>query len=207
MCRMERKKEGWFRRLIPFWKERKEQTDGERIGFFNEPEQKREPFAEMGAVASLTQVETRYLFGTVEEAAEKQKELLDAGDKEEKKYFSVPLENERRPFLISAKEEDAAEKKDAGLFREEIFWKEERPEKESAGKGSVFLRELELESETRSVPAVEKSEDHIEMRETAETTKKETQKKAEPTVDIEKLMRQITERLWEEREGCGRKLR
>ena len=207
MCRMERKKEGWFRRFIPFWKERKEQTDEERIGFFYEREQKREPFAEMGAVASLTQVETKYLFGKVEKAAEKQKELLDAGDKEEKNYFSAPLERERRPFLISAKEEDAAEKKDAGLFREEIFWKEERLEKESAGKESVFLRELELESETRSVPAVEKSEDSIEMQETAKTTKKETQKKAEPTVDIEKLMRQITERLWEEREGCGRKLR
>ena len=41
----------------------------------------------------------------------------------------------------------------------------------------------------------------------AEIMKKQEEKKAEPAVDIEKLMRQITERLWEEREGCGRKLR
>ena len=31
--------------------------------------------------------------------------------------------------------------------------------------------------------------------------------KAEPAVDIEKLMRQMTKMLWEERESCGRRLR
>ena len=33
----------------------------------------------------------------------------------------------------------------------------------------------------------------------------EPQKTAE--IDVEKLMRQITKKLWEEREGCGRRLR
>jgi hypothetical protein len=122
--------------------------------------------------------------------------------------FDMWEKDKEKPLRMAEEEKTGkSEQKDVELFRGDVFWKEERREKETAEERSVFLREMELESETRSVPAVEKSEDHIEMRETAETTKKETQKKAEPTVDIEKLMRQITERLWEEREGCGRKLR
>ena len=83
----------------------------------------------------------------------------------------------------------------------------EEAEKEEAEERSVFLREMELESEKQMISAVKEEVEPAEMQELVEITKKQEEKKTEPAVDIEKLMRQITERLWEEREGCGRKLR
>ena len=198
MCRMERKKEGWFHRLLPFWKERTEQMEGERIGFFYEQEYKSSPFAEMGAVASLTQAETKQLFDEAEKVtAERPTGLFDMWEKDEEKPLRMAEEEKTRK----------SEQRNVELFRGGAFWREERREKEEAEERSVFLREMELESEKQMISAVKEEVEPAEMQETAETTKKREQKKAEPAVDIEKLMRQITERLWEEREGCGRKLR
>jgi hypothetical protein len=195
---MERKKEGWFHRLLPFWKERTEEIEGERIGFFYEQENKSNPFAEMGAVASLTQEETKRLFDEVEKTTEaRQTGFFDMREKDEEKPLRMAEEEKTRK----------SEQRNVELFRGDAFWREERREKEEAEERSVFLREMEMESEKQMISAVKEEAESAEMQETAEIMKKQEEKKAEPAVDIEKLMRQITERLWEEREGCGRKLR
>ena len=198
MHRMERKKEGWFHILLSFWKERAEEIEGERIGFFNEQEYKSNPFAEVGAVASLTQMETKQLFDEAEKATEERQRAL----------FGMWEKDEEKPLRMTEEEETGkSEQKNVELFRGDAFWQEERREKETAEERSVFLREMEMESEKQMISAVKEEVEPVEMQEFTEATKKREQKKAEPAVDIEKLMRQITERLWEEREGCGRKLR
>ncbi|MBR5269455.1 MAG: hypothetical protein IKU21_03005, partial [Anaerotignum sp.] len=142
---MERKKEGWFHRLLPFWKERTEQMEGERIGFFYEQEHKSNPFAEMGAVASLIQVETKQLFDETEKVtAERPTGLFDMWEKDKEK-----------PLRMTEEEETGkSERKNVELFRGGAFWQEERREKETAEERSVFLREMEMESEKQMISAV-----------------------------------------------------
>ena len=81
--------------------------------------------------------------------------------------------------------------------------------------GKPFLWEMPMEEqEKRSIipvmaEPVQEKESVLEERQEKlerETTKRE-ELQAEPTVDIEKLMRQMTKKLWEERESCGRRLR
>ena len=81
--------------------------------------------------------------------------------------------------------------------------------------GKPFLWEMPMEEqEKRSIipvmaEPVQEKESVLEERQEKlerETTKRE-EPQAESTVDIEKLMRQMTKKLWEERESCGRRLR
>ena len=81
--------------------------------------------------------------------------------------------------------------------------------------GKPFLWEMPMEEqEKRSIipvmaEPVQEKESVLEERQEKlerETTERE-EPQAEPTVDIEKLMRQMTKKLWEERESCGRRLR
>ena len=57
---------------------------------------------------------------------------------------------------------------------------------------------MEAEQKTEAAKAEEQQTEKVHLW-------TEPQKEAE--VDVEKLMRQITKKLWEEREGCGRRLR
>ena len=122
--------------------------------------------------------------------------------------FDMREKDEEKPLRMAEEEKTRkSEQRNVELFRGGAFWREERREKEEAEERSVFLREMELESEKQMISAVKEEVEPAEMQEPVEITKKQEEKKTEPAVDIEKLMRQITERLWEEREGCGRKLR
>ena len=58
--------------------------------------------------------------------------------------------------------------------------------------------EMEQKKEVVSAEQQERSE---------QKTFQKEETKVEPVVDIEKLMRQMTKKLWEERESCGRRLR
>ena len=71
-----------------------------------------------------------------------------------------------------------------------------------------------MEAEKRNIVPVmeevaqeeEKTEEEAEESPEREKIKKEGQQ-VESEIDIEKLMRQMTKKLWEERESCGRRLR
>ena len=72
------------------------------------------------------------------------------------------------------------------------------------------------EEETEKRQVIPVSEEKVQEKELAVEEIKEPQstvvskkeeKQTEPVVDIEKLMRQMTKKLWEERESCGRRLR
>ena len=94
-----------------------------------------------------------------------------------------------------------------GLFSEGLY-------QEGSVFGKMFQQETEEEQEKRKIIPV--ADEQAEQETVVSTEqmevfkpeqKKRDEKKTVSEVDIEKLMRQMTQKLWEEREGCGRRLR
>lgn len=205
---MEKERKGLFGRLMAFWKEKKEGEHTEGIGFWREKKQEEKPFAEMGAIASLAREETKQTFWG--EAAEKQKEIFRT-DAAEKQFFLAAEEREKEP--------DAAgrtEKRQQGFVAEWIQNRGEKPEKiEETSLEKLFFWEKPEEEQVKRqiIPVAEKTKAEEKMTLQTEEEKQtaaaetKTEKWAEPTIDIEKLMRQMTKKLWEERESSGRRLR
>ena len=202
---MEKEKKGLFGRLMEFWRGKIGMDEANGIGFWHEKADVENHFSEMGAVAVLSQEETKKTFWEKTEStvSEKIKEgFLTETVKEEKAKF--PEETEK-----------AGKQSGFRIFAAEVFREEKREETEKNGLGKAFLWEMpEKETEKRSiVPVVEEAaeEKRIAVEEEQEMPKREEMKKeeqqAEPEIDIEKLMRQMTKKLWEERESCGRRLR
>ena len=52
---MEKREKGLFGRLLAFWKEKISMSEGGNIGFWHDTETVENHFAEMGAVAALSQ--------------------------------------------------------------------------------------------------------------------------------------------------------
>ena len=59
---MEKERKGLFGRLLDFWREKFDMGETDSIGFWHEKEGLGQYFSEMGAVASLTQEETKRIF-------------------------------------------------------------------------------------------------------------------------------------------------
>jgi len=211
---MEKEKKGLFGRLLDFWKEKIGIGETDSIGFWHEKRTVENHFAEMGAVAALSQQETKRAFW--EEVAEtvfKQEEM-------ENRFLE-----KRKEAVIEGKEDSASRMKEetertenkrtTRLFMAELFREEKQAEAEKEGMGRTFFLEKPVEeTERRKIIPVTKEttrenkvvlEEPQEMGKREEPQRKEVQ--AEPVVDIEKLMRQMTKKLWEERESCGRRLR
>ena len=211
---MEKEKKGLFGRLLDFWKEKIGIGGTDSIGFWHEKRTVENHFAEMGTVAALSQQEMKRVFW--EEAAETvfQQEEME----------NIVL-GKRKDAVIEKKEDSASEmqeeseraenKRTTRIFTAELFREEKQAEAEKEGMGRTFFLEKPVEEvEWRRVIPVtaemahEKKvalEEPQEMEKREEPQRKEVQ--AEPVVDIEKLMRQMTKKLWEERESCGRRLR
>ena len=206
---MEKEKKGLFGRLLEFWKGKFETKETDGIGFWNETETVENHFAEMGAVASLTQEETKKAFW--EETVEV------AQDKKEKRIFFVEAAKAEQPLQEEAEETD--EKRNVSkMFAAEVFrngeWETEAVEE--SGLGKAFLWEMpEAEKDVRNIiPMAEEAEREEQSMKTEdtqdiriETMPEREEKQPEPQIDIEKLMRQMTKKLWEERESCGRRLK
>lgn len=197
---MEQEKKGLFGRLLDFWREKAEADTTDSIGFWNDAEDVEKHFAEMGAVASLTQEEMKKVFWAerTEESQEKQKRILEMddaeGEQQSKKLFAEEpkMQYEERSRLSEVFAEDLPEKPMERIFQREM------PEGEQERRRILSVAdEAELEKEL----SAEEQRDSV----TEIIRKEETQ--TEPVVDIEKLMRQMTKMLWEERESCGRRLR
>ena len=206
---MEKDKKGLFGRLLDFWKEKIGAGETDSIGFWNDTETVENHLAEMGAVASLTQEETKKAFWaeSIETAQE---------EKEEKLFFAEAAEEEKP---LEAEVESLNGKRDVSkIFTAEVFWNggRETEETEEHGLGTAFVWETpEEEKAIRNIiPVMEEDEQEEQIAETEpaqeirlEEMPKREDKQTETQIDIEKLMRQMTKKLWEERESCGRRLR
>ena len=211
---MEKEKKGLFGRLLDFWKEKIGTGETDSIGFWHEKRTVENHFAEMGAVAVLSQQETKRAFW--EEAAETvfQQEEMENRFLEKRKE-TVIEEKEDSTSGMKEESERAEDKRRTKVFTAELFREEKQVEEEKEGIGRTFFLEMPAEETERRrvIPvtaemAQEKKvalEEPQEMEKREEPQRKEVQ--AEPVVDIEKLMRQMTKKLWEERESCGRRLR
>lgn len=214
---MEKEKKGLFGRMLDFWKEKISMDETDGIGFWNGKETTETHFAEMGAVAALSQGETKRAFW--EEAAETALEKKEADSdilEQEKRFFFVEAEKEEKEKFSEPTEEEKIQKKAVSrLFTAEFFREEKETEVEEGRMGQAFLwEEPEEEKEKRSiVPVAEEgaqAEKNIAEAEEempkVEPVKREERQEEMP-FDIEKLMQQMTKKLWEERESCGRRLR
>lgn len=201
---MEKERKGLFGRMLHFWREKISMSDGDGIGFWNGKETMENHFAELGAVAALSQAETKKIFW---EMAEK----VPAKESNENVAMqSADIQREKRLFLQEKEKEPLAEKHQSSILR----MSEMRLGEDSKTVfGKVFQQEIEFGERRKIIPVAEESAEQpkIVSKEIPEVPKMEKVKAEEKQtlseMDIEKLMRQMTRKLWEEREGCGRRLR
>lgn len=193
--------------MLDFWKERIGIGGTDRIGFWHDTETVEKHFAEMGAMAVLTQEETKTAFW--EETAE-----VFPAEKVKGTFFAETEKVRESP--LQEEEEKADHKRTVSrVFAAERFGTEKEEDAKERQLGKAFFGEMPgEEKEKRSIiPVTEEpagvqeasTEKMLEMSEKNKTGKEETQEA--PVIDIEKLMQQMTKRLWEERESCGRRLR
>lgn len=151
-----------------------------------------------------------------EDGRKKGSEAAEEGERTEKRRFSPLFTAEAFREERQAEEGNKTEKsKVSRLFTAEAFWEERQAEVEKGKLKQAFLWEMpEEEREKRSiVPVTEevKQEKAVAVEEEQEMPKaekaKQEESQTEAPFDIEKLMQQMTKKLWEERESCGRRLR
>ena len=205
---MEKKGKGLFERLMDFWKEKIHTVGEDRIGFWYEGDFLEEHFAEMGAVAAMSQREMQKGFLQESVVEKQQMEGLFFSEKEEdREMYSDSI------FAETAKVEER-KAQTASVFAESVkMFREDEEELHRQRNARSFLwdRTVEEKEERKvlTIPAMGEKKAEL-LQEEAEKSEKmpmrtEIQKAAE--IDVEKLMQQITKKLWEEREGCGRRLR
>ena len=201
---MEKERKGLFDRLMDFWREKIYMVGEDKIGFWYEKDSLEEHFAEMGAVADVSRKEVqKNFFPEKEEKLQRQQEMFSAEKAEEpkKKKESVFAES-----VQMFKENEEAERRKSAQV---LLWEVPGAEKKNRESIAIAVQEEKAKGE-RIAPVVraekaaesftEEKEEDREM-----SARIEQQKTAE--IDVEKLMQQITKKLWEEREGCGRRLR
>lgn len=214
---MEKEKKGLFVRLLDFWKEKLGAGETKGIGFWNGAKNLENPFTEMDDSVSLTQREKKRDFWEekVETVLEEKKQESSVLEREKKLFFAEEEKEQREPMEAVEEGERTEKQKGSKLFTAEVFREERQAEAEIGRIGRAFLWEmLEMEKERRSIVPVkeEAKQEKIAVAERKqEMPKTEMMKREEPQTgtpfDIEKLMQQMTKKLWEERESCGRRLR
>ena len=201
---MEKERKGLFERLMDFWKEKIYVEGEDRIGFGYEKDSLEEDFAEMGTVADVNRKEMqKNLFPEKEEKKQRMQEMFSAEKTErtQEKKESVFSES----VQIFKENQEAMESKNAQVLQ----WKEPEMEKRSRESIIIAVQEDKAKEEriTTEIRTEKNAESFAEEKEEDRgmSARIEQQKTAE--IDVEKLMQQITKKLWEEREGCGRRLR
>ena len=126
-----------------------------------------------------------------------------------KKDDSV-LGKEEREFFSEEKRKDFLAEGNSFMLAESFGEKKEGPQ---SGKKKDGFREKTKEKR-KIVPVSEEDAAPLQEEFAEEEQEKEQEKKwkneepqQETEVDVEGLMREITKKLWEERESCGRRLR
>ena len=154
---------------------------------------------------------------TVRTAKEKKAEEAETFGQERRRSFAEEKTEEAKGTELRTAEESTQERKTiAPIFTAEIFReKTERREAEERRK-TIFMQEAPFaeQEKRKTIPivaetglaekaaAAEEAEDVPQ-----EAPKKEREQAKGAEIDIERLMREMTKRLWEEREASGRRLR
>ena len=213
---MAEEKKGLFGRLLDFWKEKTEEKGG--IGFWNREKKEQGRMEEKWQDALPQERAEKPTFPeeTVRTEKEKKAEETKLFGQEKQKFFAEEnVEEKQESALRTAEEERTQEKKTIiPIFTAEIFREETERQEEEEKRKSIFRQEAPFAAQEKRKPipiaaetkAVEKETAEEETEET-ETPKKEREQAKGAEIDIERLMREMTKRLWEERETSGRRLR
>lgn len=195
----EKERKSIFERLMDFRKEKIGMAEADGIGFWTE-EKEKGIFAEERIGTVFLPQENGQKFwekealrgeGLAEKKSSRREEQTAEGqEKKERRSSGTKLF-----FAERLREEQAEQAEKSGMGR--AFWTEEVTG-ERAERQSIPI--APAAAEERKMPSVTEEQTAGEKREKAE-------KEERSEIDIERLMRQMTKRLWEERESCGRRLR
>ncbi len=226
---MEQEKKGLFERLLDFWREKTTEKGG-GIGFWDRakaerdtrtealqevlPQEKAEKLSLWAETAQRTEGST-FWEKTAQRTAEQKKEAEGLLRKEGKQLFlEEKVEAEGEPLLRTEEKSVQEKKTHIPIFAVEVFREETEQYREREKRKTIFLREspLEEKEKRKAVPIVtterglaeEEAAEEKEMPQKKPKTEREQTKIAE--VDLERLMQEMTKRLWEEREMSGRRL-
>lgn len=216
---MQQEKRGLFGRLLDFWKEKTEETGG-GIGFWSGGKTAGKAAAENRQDAlpqEKTEKKPFFWEETVRTAKEKKAEEAETFGQERRRSFAEEKTEEAKGTALRTAEESTQERKTiAPIFMAEIFReKTERREAEERRK-TIFMQEAPFaeQEKRKTIPIVaetglaEKAAAAEEAKDVPqEAPKKEREQAKGAEIDIERLMREMTKRLWEEREASGRRLR
>ncbi len=224
---MKMKEKGLFARFLDFWKEKTEEESG-GIGFWHRAKAEGDTGAEksQGILPQEKAEKPSFWAETVqrtekpsfwEETAQRTAEQKEEGllRKEEKQLFSEEkAEGKKEPLLRAEKKSVQEKKTHIPIFAAEIFQEKTEWHREKEKRKTIFLREspLEEKEKRKAVPIVtterglaeEEAAEEKEMPQKKPKTERKQEKGAE--IDIERLMREMTKKLWEEREMSGRRL-
>lgn len=216
---MEQEKKGLFGRLLDFWKEKTEEKSG-GIGFWSRGIPEKGTAAENRQDALPQEKAERkpaFWEETVRTAKEKKKEEQGLFQKEEEQLFSEEKAEEKKEPVLRTAEESVQEKKTiVPIFTAEVFREKTERRIAEERRKTVFRQEEPFaEQEKRktipiaaeSTPAEKTAAEEETEELPQETPKTEREQARGAEIDIERLMREMTKRLWEERETSGRRLR
>lgn len=210
---MEQEKKGLFGRLLDFWKEKTEEKSG-GIGFWREERAEKQSLTEkiQDGLPQEKAEKKAFWEENMQKAAENKAETLL--QKEQKQLFFEEKAEAKKESVLPAAEESIQEKKTiVPIFTAEIFREETERRTEEEKQKAVFVMPLEEKTQRKIVPIAEerKPAEKIaaekEAEQPQEEPKKEREQRKDAEIDIERLMREMTKRLWEERETSGRRLR
>ena len=216
---MQQEKKGLFGRLLDFWKEKTEEAGG-GIGFWSGGKTEGKTAAENRQDAlQQEKAEKKPFFWEETVRTEKGKKAEEAetfGQEWRRPFAEEKTAEAKGPALRTAEESTQERKTIAPIFTAEIFReKTERREAEERRK-TIFMQEAPFaeQEKRKTIPIVaetglaEKAAAAEEAEELPqEAPKKEREQAKGAEIDIERLMREMTKRLWEEREASGRRLR
>ena len=214
---MAEEKKGLFGRLLDFWKEKTEEKGG-GIGFWNREKEEQGKAAEKWQDVLPQEKAEKPTFSeeTMRIAKEKKEEEQGLLQKEGKQFFvEEKAEEKQEPALWTAEESMQERKTIIPIFTAAVFREKTERQEEKEKRNLIFWQEEPFaEQEKRktipiaaeSTPA-EKETAEEETEKPQETPKKEREQAKGAEIDIERLMREMTKRLWEERETSGRRLR
>ena len=182
---MQQEKKGLFGRLLDFWKEKTEEAGG-GIGFWSG-----------GKTEGKTTAENRQ-DALPQEKAEKKpffwEETVRTAKGKKAEEAETFGQERRRSFAEEKTEWREAEERRKTIFMQEAPFAEQEKRKT-----------IPIVAETGLAEKAAASEEAEELPQEAPKKEREQAKGAE--IDIERLMREMTKRLWEEREASGRRLR
>ena len=200
---MQQEKKGLFGRLLDFWKEKTEEAGG-GIGFWSGGKTEGKTTAENRQDAlPQEKAEKKPFFWeeTVRTAKGKKAEEAETFGQERRRSFAEEKTAEAKGPALRTAEESTQERKTivpiftAEIFREKTEWREAEERRKT----------IPIVAETGLAEKAAASEEAEELPQEAPKKEREQAKGAE--IDIERLMREMTKRLWEEREASGRRLR